>query len=147
MIIIFNVIFSIIKSLVLAEIIKEWWEYYCDSKLSRELDSLMLMMDNPNRMAEDHTNAYLLCKERIETFNRVAKRLRERGFNREADTVEGFVDRINSKDKVAVKGKNRLVSARLCLISYKGIDPAFEIRIKLGSLKDDYASVNQLSIR
>ena len=142
-----NIISGLIKLIPLTELIKERREYRSDCNLSEEVDSLILVMDNPKHMAEEHTNAYLLCKERIGTFNKVAKRLRKRGFNREADRVKEFVDRINSKDKAAVKGRNCLASARLHLISYKGLGPVFDVRIKLDSLERDFDSINQLRVR
>lgn len=142
-----NKITSFFKLLPLGEAIKEWRKFHSDCELGEEIDLLILMMDNPKQMAKEHTNAYLLCKGRIRTLKKVAKRLRKRGFNREADRVKEFIDRINNEGKEAINCRNCLVPARLHLKSYKGVGPVFDVVIKLASLKHDFESINRLRVR
>lgn len=138
---------DLLKPSTWAEFYKERRKYRSDCKLGEEVLSIISIMDDSEHMDNIHANAYLLCQERVGTFSRAAKRLRKRGFNREADMVEEFVEQIKVDAKKAANCRNCLVSVRLCLISYKGLGPIFDARIKLDGLKHDYDIIRRLSIR
>lgn len=138
---------SSIISIIMVEFFKEERKYRSDRKLGEELLFFILTIDNPKYMSKNHTNVCCLCKEKLGTLNHVIKRLRKRGFNREADMVEKFVEQIKIDTKAAVNYKNSLASVRLCLISYKGLGPIFDVRIKLDGLKHDYDFIHRLSVR
>lgn len=114
--IIISLISSFIASLILLVLGKsgKWLfslfrQYRKDQETYNECLKVITRSMNKESLSKEKWSAYGLCKFRIDTFEAVRDRLREMGYNREAQYFDSFINNVNKGNRKIVSSANQLI--------------------------------------
>ena len=122
-------IFAVLKLSVslIVTFVQETYQYKKDMELAEEFNILIDRSQDKEYLRKNCISGGELIKQRMDTIIEVGKRLRERGFNKEADQVNSFVNAVNLEHRNAEALITIIAPVRLKLISSKNVGAIYDL--------------------
>ena len=126
-------IFAVLKLSVspIVTFVQETYQYKKDMELAEEFNILIDRSQDKEYLRKNCISGGELIKQRMDTIIEVGKRLRERGFNKEADQVNSFVNAVNLEHRNAEALITIIAPVRLKLISSKNVGAIYDLIMRL----------------
>ena len=126
-------IFAVLKLSVspIVTFVQETYQYKKDMELAEEFNILIDRSQDKEYLRKNCISGGELIKQRMDTIIEVGKRLRERGFNKEADQVNSFVNAANLEHRNAEALITIIAPVRLKLISSKNVGAIYDLIMRL----------------
>lgn len=126
-------IFAVLKLSVspIVTFVQETYQYKKDMELAEEFNVLIDRSQDKEYLRKNCISGGELIEQRMDTIIEVGKRLRERGFNKEADQVNSFVNAVDLEHRNAEALITIIAPVRLKLISSKNVGAIYDLIMRL----------------